>query len=98
MAAQSTNPLDCTCTYHTHRPAGENTRTDVSRNPNCPVHGTPPHLHPMACHVCGLRASAHTEAAGHVYWSNAAAAAAEARQPQGPGGAEARYISQHRPH
>jgi hypothetical protein len=34
----SDNPLDCNCTYNTHRPYLEGTRTDVTRNPKCPVH------------------------------------------------------------
>lgn len=34
-------PTDCICSYNTHRPEGEGTRTDVSRNPKCPVHNPP---------------------------------------------------------
>jgi hypothetical protein len=30
-------PTACTCTYNTHRPHGQHTRTDVHRDPRCPV-------------------------------------------------------------
>ncbi|ASR83927.1 hypothetical protein SEA_SHROOMS_47 [Arthrobacter phage Shrooms] len=36
------HPLRCICSYNSHRPAGEGTRTDVSRNRHCPVHGERP--------------------------------------------------------
>lgn len=27
----------CTCHYNTHRPHGQHTRTDITRDPRCPV-------------------------------------------------------------
>jgi len=34
-------PTDCICSYNTHRPEGQDTTTDISRNPKCPVHNPP---------------------------------------------------------
>ncbi|ATW59923.1 hypothetical protein SEA_WALTZ_46 [Arthrobacter phage Waltz] len=42
------HPLRCICSYNSHRPAGQGTRTDVSRNRHCPVHGERPSDSPSA--------------------------------------------------
>jgi hypothetical protein len=58
----------------------------------------PTHLEAQNCYICGLAAEHHGDAGGHVFWSNADAAADFAKGPQGPGGAEARYVAEHRPY
>lgn len=56
-----------------------------------------PHLQAGACYVCGGDQDSHVGNLQHTYWPTERAAADFAAEPQGDGGAEARYVDQHRP-